>query len=69
MVSPAPAILISSTSLAVRRLELVSNFSSLDVGMRPNPLVVFLSFSEKTLGVPLAPVPGLRRCKQCFDSS
>eukprot|EP00959_Pyramimonas_sp_CCMP1952_P178306 3727216-Pyramimonas_sp.AAC.1 len=37
--------------------------------MRPKPLVVLLSFSQKALGASLAPVSGFRRCKQCFDSS
>eukprot|EP00959_Pyramimonas_sp_CCMP1952_P065519 1367897-Pyramimonas_sp.AAC.1 len=69
MVSSVPAIWISSTCLAASRPLLVSNSSSKDVGMRPKPLVVLLRFSEKALGASLAPMPGLRHCGQCFDSS
>eukprot|EP00959_Pyramimonas_sp_CCMP1952_P060801 1270072-Pyramimonas_sp.AAC.1 len=60
---------MSPTCLAVRRSELVWNSSSWDAGLKPNPLVVFLSFSEEALGASLVPVPGLRDCKQGFDSS
>eukprot|EP00959_Pyramimonas_sp_CCMP1952_P412660 8647243-Pyramimonas_sp.AAC.1 len=69
MVSSLPPMLTSSTGLAARRPPLVSNSSSQDVGLRPKPLVALLSFSEEALGASLAPVPGSRRCKQCFDSS
>eukprot|EP00959_Pyramimonas_sp_CCMP1952_P007806 163178-Pyramimonas_sp.AAC.2 len=60
---------MSSTCLAARRLELVSNSSSWDVGVIPKPLAVFLSFSDKALDTPLVPTPGLRRRQQCLDSS
>eukprot|EP00959_Pyramimonas_sp_CCMP1952_P303709 6355785-Pyramimonas_sp.AAC.1 len=58
MVPPVPAILIPSTCLAVSRLLLVSSSSSWDVGRRPEPRAVLLSFSEKARGASLAPVPG-----------
>eukprot|EP00959_Pyramimonas_sp_CCMP1952_P427048 8944296-Pyramimonas_sp.AAC.1 len=69
MVSSVPAILISSTGLAVSRLLLVSNSSSQDAGRRQRPLVALLSFSGEARGASLVPVPGSKHCKQCFDSS
>eukprot|EP00959_Pyramimonas_sp_CCMP1952_P465262 9488001-Pyramimonas_sp.AAC.1 len=38
-------------------------------GSETEALVVRLSSSEKARGASLVPVPGLRHCTQCFDSS
>eukprot|EP00959_Pyramimonas_sp_CCMP1952_P245739 5135858-Pyramimonas_sp.AAC.2 len=58
MVSSAPAILMSSPWLAVSRLLLVST-----------PRCRTWVFNVKPRGASLVPVPGMRHCKQCFDSS
>eukprot|EP00974_Lingulodinium_polyedra_P015274 1480336-Lingulodinium_polyedra.AAC.1 len=60
---------MSSTCLADLTSFIISNSGSNDAELKPKCVVVFFSLREKALGASFVPVPGLRHCKQCTDSS
>ena len=64
-----PAMMISSTCLAVSRFFLISNSGSYEVGLRLNAIARLLNSIQNARGASLVPVPGLMHWRQWMDSS